>query len=77
MIGYARMVRGNLEEGEGPLEAGELVKLRSGGRVMTVGEVRENGEVSCVWMGRGGELQANVFSAGMLRRRRVWYRRFI
>lgn len=72
MLGYARILnttRGDLYEN--PLKVGELVKLRSGGPVMTVSIINEVDEVvRVVWHGKSGEVQAQDFSPELLQRAR-------
>jgi uncharacterized protein YodC (DUF2158 family) len=69
MLGYARVLnqtRGDLVER--PLFIGELVKLRSGGPVMVVEQVREDGTVAVTWMDRGGVAHANAYQPELLKR---------
>ena len=79
MLGYARILnttRGDLYEN--PLQAGELVQLRSGGPTMTVSAVNEVDDlVQVVWHGKSGEVQRQEFSPELLQRakRSFFFRR--
>ena len=72
MLGYGKVLqlaRGDLYEN--PLRAGELVRLRSGGPVMTVMHDGESPEsVACVWHTGTGEVVTRDFSTGLLERAR-------
>lgn len=68
-MGYAKMmnrVRGDLEEN--PLKAGELVRLKSGGRVMVIADVEADGSVAVQWQDRGGVERATLYRGEILRR---------
>lgn len=78
MLGYARILnssRGDLQEN--PLRVGELVRLRSGGPVMVVVQLDEEGGVSTRWHDRVGVLHNDhVFAMETLERaRRGWGKR--
>lgn len=70
MLGYARVLnttRGDLYEN--PLKAGELVRLRSGGPLMTVTGINEVDEIiGVVWHDKDGKVQADKFSPELLQR---------
>jgi uncharacterized protein YodC (DUF2158 family) len=69
MLGYARLLnhtRGDLVES--PLFIGELVKLKSGGPVMVVDGVREDGTVSVAWTDKGGVAHASGYRVELLKR---------
>ena len=69
MLGYARILnqsRGDLWEN--PLKVGELVKLRSGGPVMTVSGMRDDGVIAVVWHDVGGAEHNSGYPQELLRR---------
>jgi uncharacterized protein YodC (DUF2158 family) len=47
--------------GENGFQLGDRVQLRSGGPLMTVGEVSDDGSIWCEWFDSKGELKANSF----------------
>jgi len=49
------------------LEVGDMVKLASGGEVMTVAE-KTAGGWRCVWHNKKGEEQSGVYAEAMLRK---------
>jgi len=49
----------------GSLQPGDLVRLRSGGPLMTVNGIRGN-QVDCFWTGLDGEPNAESFPAAVL-----------
>jgi uncharacterized protein YodC (DUF2158 family) len=49
----------------GSLQRGDLVRLRSGGPLMTVNSIRGN-QVDCFWTGLDGEPNAESFPAAVL-----------
>jgi uncharacterized protein YodC (DUF2158 family) len=70
MLGYARVLnqsRGDLVEK--PLQAGDLVRMKSGGPVMTVSRVGETeGEVRASWHDKLGVVHSENFPIQMLQR---------
>ena len=72
MLGYARVLnttRGDLYEN--PLQVGELVRLKSGGPLMTVSTLTDaDGEVlvRCCWHDRAGTIQSLDFMPELLQR---------
>jgi uncharacterized protein YodC (DUF2158 family) len=50
-----------------PLQHGDLVRLRSGGPLMTVGSVKGN-QVDCFWTGGDGEPNAESFPIDVLQK---------
>jgi uncharacterized protein YodC (DUF2158 family) len=68
-MSYLKMmqkVRGDLHE-SGLLQVGELVRLKSGGPVMTVEEMDGEGRIICVWTGVGG-FSREAFKGELLKR---------
>jgi uncharacterized protein YodC (DUF2158 family) len=51
----------------GSLQPGDLVRLRSGGPLMTVNSIRGN-QIDCFWTGLDGEPNAESFPAAVLRK---------
>jgi uncharacterized protein YodC (DUF2158 family) len=47
-------------------KVGDVVQLKSGGPLMTVGEV-EGEQVTCEWFADKSEARVNVFTAAMLK----------
>jgi len=79
MAGYLRYLQGQRGElGKGQVGIGELVKMRSGGRVMVVQEVDEVGLVHCIWQDKAGKIEERAFGAELLRRAKenIWRRYF-
>lgn len=71
MLGYARVLntsRGDLYEN--PLRGGEVCKLKSGGPVMVVGRVTEEGEVEVWWFDKVGVMHTDKFALELLQRAR-------
>lgn len=72
MLGYARILnqsRGDLYEN--PLQVGELVRLKSGGPLMTVSTLTDaDGDVmvKCCWHDRAGMIQSLDFTPELLQR---------
>ena len=79
MLGYARILnttRGDLYEN--PLQVGELVKLKSGGPVMTVSELdAPGGLIAVLWHDQYGLVQSATFAPELLQRskRSFFFRR--
>jgi uncharacterized protein YodC (DUF2158 family) len=72
MLGYARVLnttRGDLYEH--PLQAGELVQLKSGGPLMVVTDLeRDDGVIAVVWHDKLGAEHNSGYRAELLRRAR-------
>lgn len=69
MLGYARILnqsRGDLYEN--PLQGGELVKLKSGGPVMTVTENQGEGMIAAMWADKVGQMHNAIFPEQLLQR---------
>lgn len=49
------------------LEAGDVVKLKSGGEKMTIEEIDGDGYISCVWF-EGSQIQRGRFAAATLQK---------
>lgn len=69
MLAYARMASRSYLDIEEPLRVGELVRLRSGGPVMTVSKVEE-GMVRVNWHDKSGMVQGDSLAPALLRRTR-------
>lgn len=69
MLGYARILnstRGDLYEN--PLQTGELVKLKSGGSLMTVTENQGEGMIAAMWSDKLGQMHTAIFPEQLLQR---------
>jgi uncharacterized protein YodC (DUF2158 family) len=50
-----------------PLQRGDLVRLRSGGPLMTIGTVKGD-QADCFWTDANGQINAESFSVYVLRK---------
>lgn len=69
MLGYARILnqsRGDIYEN--PLQTGELVKLKSGGSLMTVTENQGEGMIAAMWSDKQGAMHTAIFPEQLLQR---------
>ena len=69
MLGYARILqtaRGDLYDN--PLRVGEVVRLRSGGNLMTVVEFADGGKCKVVWQDQLGVVHGDQFGPELLER---------
>jgi uncharacterized protein YodC (DUF2158 family) len=70
-MSYLKMmqkVRGESLRESGVMGVGELVRLKSGGPVMVVEQVREDGSVGVTWMDKEGVAHANGYAVELLER---------
>ena len=48
------------------LKRGDVVRLKSGGPIMTVGKVSSDGEVICAWFNHAEDVKREVFHQDLL-----------